>query len=142
MESPAGQIGGKVRVRTIPAAVVIAVALVVAVPSLAGGQESPGDSTSETTANTIDDVQVCDVSYPTLCIPPAPPDLDCEDIVERNFPVRPPDPHGLDGNDNDGIGCEDEHDGEPAPPPPPPAEEAAPPAAPAAPVTAEPDFTG
>jgi hypothetical protein len=132
-----------VRPRTIAAAVVIAVAFVVAVPSLAGGQEpSDESSTPETTANTIDDAFVCDVSYPTLCIPPPPPDLDCEDVVERDFPVLPPDPHGFDGKDRDGIGCEDEDDGEPAPPPPPPVEEAAPPAAPAAPVIEEPDFTG
>lgn len=48
----------------------------------------------------------CDPSYPTVCIPPAPPDLDCGDIPYRRFAVRPPDPHGFDGNDNDGIGCE------------------------------------
>jgi hypothetical protein len=128
-------LGAIVRARTIAAAFVIAAALVVAVPSLAGGQEPPDESSpTETTANTIDDVVECDVSYPTLCIPPASPDLDCGDVVERNFPVLPPDPHGFDG-DNDGIGCEDAG-------PPLPAEEAAPPAAPAAPVTAEPDFAG
>jgi uncharacterized repeat protein (TIGR01451 family) len=47
----------------------------------------------------------CDASYPTVCIPPPPPDLDCGDIPYRNFAVRPPDPHGFDGNNN-GIGCE------------------------------------
>jgi hypothetical protein len=47
----------------------------------------------------------CDPSYPTVCIPSPPPDLDCPDIPHRNFPVRPPDPHRFDG-DNDGIGCE------------------------------------
>jgi hypothetical protein len=47
----------------------------------------------------------CDPSYPTVCIPPAPPDLDCPQISARRFVVRPPDPHGFD-NDNDGIGCE------------------------------------
>lgn len=48
----------------------------------------------------------CDPSYPTVCIPPPPPDLDCKDIPYRNFKVLPPDPHGFDG-DGDGIGCED-----------------------------------
>lgn len=48
----------------------------------------------------------CDPAYPTVCIPPPPPDLDCPDIEYRNFTVLPPDPHGFDGNDNDGIGCE------------------------------------
>ena len=47
----------------------------------------------------------CDPSYPTVCIPPPPPDLDCGDIPHRRFPVRPPDPHGFD-RDNDGVGCE------------------------------------
>ena len=47
----------------------------------------------------------CDPSYPTTCIPPAPPDLDCSDISGRRFAVVPPDPHGFDG-DNDGVGCE------------------------------------
>ncbi len=47
----------------------------------------------------------CDPSYPTVCIPPPPPDLDCSEIDERDFEVRGPDPHGLD-RDHDGIGCE------------------------------------
>lgn len=48
----------------------------------------------------------CDVSYPDVCIPPAPPDLDCGEIPHRRFRVLPPDPHGFDGNDDDGVGCE------------------------------------
>ncbi len=47
----------------------------------------------------------CDPSYPTVCIPPPPPDLDCRDIPYRRFQVLPPDPHRFDG-DHDGIGCE------------------------------------
>ncbi len=47
----------------------------------------------------------CDPSYPGVCIPPPPPDLDCGDIVYRRFDVLPPDPHNFDG-DGDGIGCE------------------------------------
>ena len=42
----------------------------------------------------------------SLCIPPPPPDLNCDDIPYRRFQVLPPDPHRLDGNDNDGLGCE------------------------------------
>lgn len=49
--------------------------------------------------------QSCDPSYPTVCIPSPPPDLDCRDISYRNFQVLPPDPHHFDG-DHDGIGCE------------------------------------
>ncbi|HYN89265.1 MAG TPA: hypothetical protein VER55_12070 [Ardenticatenaceae bacterium] len=47
----------------------------------------------------------CDPSYPHICIPPPPPDLDCEDIVFRHFQVLPPDPHDLDPDGN-GVGCE------------------------------------
>ncbi|MFW6074834.1 MAG: thermonuclease family protein [Chloroflexota bacterium] len=47
----------------------------------------------------------CDPSYPDVCIPPYPPDLNCDDVPYRRFTVLPPDPHGFDG-DNDGIGCE------------------------------------
>lgn len=55
-------------------------------------------STSAPSAN-------CDPSYPNVCIPPAPPDLDCKDITFRRFQVLPPDPHNFDGDGN-GIGCE------------------------------------
>lgn len=47
----------------------------------------------------------CDPSYPDVCIPPPPPDLDCKDIPHRRFKVLPPDPHRFDV-DKDGIGCE------------------------------------
>ena len=47
----------------------------------------------------------CDPSYPAICIPPYPPDLDCGEIQYSNFRVVPPDPHGFD-RDRDGIGCE------------------------------------
>jgi micrococcal nuclease len=47
----------------------------------------------------------CDPSYPDVCIPSPPPDLDCRDVSARRFTVVPPDPHRFDG-DHDGIGCE------------------------------------
>ena len=49
--------------------------------------------------------QSCDSSYPTVCIPPPPPDLDCADVPYRNFAVRGADPHRFDG-EGDGVGCE------------------------------------
>lgn len=53
--------------------------------------------------------RICHPSYPDLCIPPSPSDLDCEDIPYRNFrvlwDVPNPDPHHFD-MDKDGIGCE------------------------------------
>lgn len=47
----------------------------------------------------------CDSSYPDVCITPYPPDLNCDDIPNKNFEVLPPDPHGFD-REEDGIGCE------------------------------------
>lgn len=50
----------------------------------------------------------CDPAYPDArtCIPPGPPfDQGCAITDERRFTVLPPDPQGLD-HDNDGIGCE------------------------------------
>ncbi|MBA3331219.1 MAG: thermonuclease family protein [Actinobacteria bacterium] len=47
----------------------------------------------------------CDPSYPGVCIPPAPPDLDCGQVEHRRFRVVGPDPHAFDG-DGDGVGCE------------------------------------
>lgn len=47
----------------------------------------------------------CDASYPGVCIPPPPPDLDCPDVDHTGFRVVGDDPHGFDGN-HDGEGCE------------------------------------
>ncbi len=48
----------------------------------------------------------CDASYPDDCIPPPPPNLNCDDDgISENFKVVGSDPHGFDGDD-DGIGCE------------------------------------
>lgn len=63
------------------------------------GTENPAPSPTPTPIGN------CDPSYPTVCIPPPPPDLDCSDIAYRNFKVLPPDPHHFD-SDGDGVGCE------------------------------------
>ena len=47
----------------------------------------------------------CDPSYPGVCIPLYPPDLDCDDVPYDDFRVVGRDPHGFDG-DRDGVGCE------------------------------------
>jgi endonuclease YncB( thermonuclease family) len=47
----------------------------------------------------------CDPSYPGVCIPPPPPDLDCKDVPHTGFTVVGADPHRFDG-DGDGVGCE------------------------------------
>jgi len=66
-----------------------------------GPKEIPQPTT--TPSQTIENI--CDASYPTVCIPPQPPDLDCGDVPYTNFQVWQPDPHRFDG-DKDGIGCE------------------------------------
>jgi hypothetical protein len=48
---------------------------------------------------------VCAAEYPTVCIPPPPPDRNCGDIPYRRFTVLPPDRHRFD-SDGDGVGCE------------------------------------
>lgn len=47
----------------------------------------------------------CHPSYPNVCIPSPPPDLDCGEISHRRFRVVGSDPHRFDG-DGDGLGCE------------------------------------
>jgi hypothetical protein len=47
----------------------------------------------------------CLPSYPTVCLPAPPPDLDCQDLLVSSFPVVGTDPHRLD-RDGDGIACE------------------------------------
>jgi endonuclease YncB( thermonuclease family) len=64
----------------------------------------PGSGAAPTTPRTPVGGR-CDPSYPTVCIPSPPPDLDCTDIPYRRFRVLPPDPHHFDGG-GDGIGCE------------------------------------
>ena len=49
--------------------------------------------------------EACDPAYPSVCIPPPPPDLNCGDIPHHSFTTLFPDPHGFDG-DKDGVGCD------------------------------------
>lgn len=63
------------------------------------------DEVTTTAPTTMASGEACDPSYPDVCIPPAPPDLDCGDVAHRRFRVLPPDPHRFDGG-GDGIGCE------------------------------------
>jgi len=65
----------------------------------------------------VDSAPSCDPSYPDVCIPSYPPDLDCDEIFYSNFRVVGNDPHGFD-TDYDGIGCEVGSPSSPSPPPP------------------------
>lgn len=62
-----------------------------------------------TTTNPSPPAGSCAPSYPDVCIPPPPPDLDCGQIPYKRFrvvhTVPSPDPHRFDG-DKDGVGCE------------------------------------
>jgi hypothetical protein len=72
------------------------------------GTASPRPTATPTPTATASPRVGCDPAYPTVCIPPPPPDLDCtspEVLPYRNFVVLPPDPHRFD-IDSDGIGCE------------------------------------
>lgn len=72
--------------------------------------EAGAATTSEETGENGDDGD-CDPSYPGVCIPPYPPDLDCGDPdVPSNFKVSGSDPHRFDV-DNNGIGCEGDETG-------------------------------
>ena len=70
---------------------------------------APTTTTAPPPATTTTTAANCAPSYPDVCIPPPPPDLDCKDIPYRNFRViynvPNPDPHRFDG-DHDGVGCE------------------------------------
>ncbi len=96
-------------------------------PSLEGCVETPqecdnnrdddGDGLTDTEDPDCEQKE-CDPSYPENCIPSPPPDLDCDqdgdlqvdEISFHDFKVNRPDPHGFDGIDNDGIGCETDDD--------------------------------
>jgi len=67
-------------------------------------EQSPDDKPETVEIKT--DRKNCDPSYPDICIPPSPPDLDCEEIPYREFKVIHPERHGFD-YDQDGIGCEE-----------------------------------
>jgi hypothetical protein len=73
--------------------------------TVVGGVTSAPAAPAPTAAPTAASQTGCDPSYPTVCIPPPSPDLNCADIPFRRFTVLPPDPHHFDGNHN-GIGCE------------------------------------
>lgn len=66
---------------------------------------APQAETAPTVTTGLESREACDPSYPSVCIPPPPPDLDCPDITHRRFRVVGKDPHRFD-RDKDGIGCE------------------------------------
>ena len=83
------------------------IALVFAALASVGAAVSPSGTPAATGSTAL--LPVCHPSYPTVCIPPPPPDLECSQIPYRQFTVRHdvanPDPHGFDP-DHNGVGCE------------------------------------
>ena len=73
-------------------------------PQQAATETQQNSTQSGQQSTTVESKENCDPSYPDVCIPPPPPDLDCKDISYKKFRVLPPDPHRFDGNKN-GIGC-------------------------------------
>ncbi len=68
-----------------------------------------GESTTQRVFTPPVATKKCDASYQGVCIPPAPPDLDCADLAAMGIPlpvtiIGGKDPHGLDP-DGDGLGC-------------------------------------
>lgn len=68
----------------------------------------PGSAAAAAPARSAPPAKACDPNYAGGCVPPPPPDLDCDDIRALGIaPVRVvgADPHRLD-RDRDGLGCE------------------------------------
>ena len=80
------------------------IAMVVLMATLACNDGGPTPSAT-VEPPTLTPGRLCDRSYPTVCIAPYPPDLDCDQIPYRRFQVHRLDPHDFD-RDRDGIGCE------------------------------------
>jgi len=68
-------------------------------------QQVPAPGFEDVPEMIVESENNCDPSYPDVCIPTYPPDLNCKDVPYKKFKVLQPDPHGFDGN-KDGIGCE------------------------------------
>ena len=70
--------------------------------------DTPSSDTPSSDAQTFRPPITCDAHYSGACIPPPPPDLDCDDFARMGITgtvnVRDSDPHHLDG-DGDGIAC-------------------------------------
>ncbi len=85
-----------------------AVLVVAAMLFFAGGVEGLFTRAGSVQPTFKPPVVACDPSYDGVCIPPGPPDLDCDDLDGMGIPlpvtIVGDDPHGLDP-DGDGLGC-------------------------------------
>ncbi len=83
----------------------ITMSLMVTLVLLVACESAPDPTSTSIATPTIEPPTLCSPSYPTVCIAPYPPDLDCGQVPHRRFRVLRPDPHGFD-RDRDGVGCE------------------------------------
>lgn len=101
------------RLRSRPAAAVAAVVILAALALARAGDGRALDAAAAWSSRALLPFVVgapsrenCEPAYPTVCIPPPPPDLDCPEVLPLvNFQALPADPHHLDA-DKDGIACE------------------------------------
>ncbi len=106
-DGESGQTGTETAVLVGLVALGLIIALIVFRGSLTDALTGSGKETEG--AFTPPKPAVCDSSYPGACVPPAPPDLDCDDLRDLGIAGGIPlageaDPHGLD-SDGDGVGC-------------------------------------
>lgn len=90
-----------------------AIGALAAAPTLRAQADDTGDTGEDTGDETGEDTENCDPSYPDICVPPPPPDLNCDSPSmegETDFLVEGSDPHGFDA-DKDGIGCATDENG-------------------------------
>jgi len=85
-----------------------ALLVIVGMLFLAGGVDSLFRKTGNSPGVFLPPVVACDSSYDGVCIPPAPPDLNCPEVAALGIPlpvvVVGSDPHDLDP-EGDGLGC-------------------------------------
>jgi Flp pilus assembly pilin Flp len=94
----------------------LAIAAIVAVVYMSGTLRGTFSRATPAAATPSPDIQAlrpsvtitCDAHYSGACIPPPPPDLDCDDLARMGITgtvtVGDSDPHHLD-TDGDGIAC-------------------------------------
>jgi Flp pilus assembly pilin Flp len=64
----------------------LAVVVIAAMLFLAGGVDTLFRRASNSTGPFQPPVAACEASYPNVCVPPAPPDLDCADRRRAAYP--------------------------------------------------------
>jgi len=108
---PRGRVGGEDGQGTVEYGLLIATGALLTVAAmlfLAGGVDTLFRKSGNEVGVFRPPVGACDASYEGACIPPAPPDLSCDDLAAMGVPlpltVAGGDPHHFD-EDGDGLAC-------------------------------------